>query len=868
MTALGMGAVATASEPSPPAPASRAALHEVHLYRDSYGMSHLYARREEDAFFGLFSADGSQSYSQTLWGVANEDPASARYSDQARLASEKVLRPIPQTLEAFRQEGETETTLDVPVRTDEAASIDTALTAVLHSERDAYAIPSLGVAVFSRRGLIWVRAAGFSDKDRHVSASVDTIFRAGSVSKTVTDLIMMRLVDRGVLDLDVPVRHYLPDFAPKNPFGAQITLRMLATHRAGLVREPPLGSYFATSSPDLATIVRSLNRTTLIARPGTRTLYSNAGVTVIGRVLEVVTGKSFAQILRDELLTLAQMRSSGVRLADSPATPAYAEMSSYDGPRIPAPTFDLGMAPAGGLYTTLRDLTSVGSVFLREGRTEGGLQILSSRSLREMTIPASLAPDSRGKRYSIGFAVADFDGRRVLSHSGAVYGFVTSFKLLPDDDLGVVTFSTVDAGSSAERVSDYALRLVLAMRDGRALPLNPTSWPLSAEEARPLVGEYHHAAATVRIRWVGGVAYIETPQISERLRRSAAGFVADDTMLHSDLNVDPSGRWIDVDHVRYARSAVREPEPPTAKIERLMGDYGWDHEYIRVFERDGALFVRIEWIDYERMERVGDDVWRFPNVSPLYPGEELRFTRDASGRGHDVSLNGLAFPRREIVGASMHVDLTDADRKRLLEQAHAASPPVEVGERRPADLVSLTSIDPEIELDVRYATSQNTVGFPVYPRAAAYMQRPAAQALARAEQKLRALGFGVVVFDAYRPWYVTKLFWDGTPEAAHLFVADPREGSRHNRGAAVDMTLQDLATKREADMTGAYDEYSPRSYPLYDGGSSQQRWRRDVLRETVESEGFTVYPYEWWHFDFGDWRQYAILNVDFKDLSL
>jgi D-alanyl-D-alanine dipeptidase len=173
---------------------------------------------------------------------------------------------------------------------------------------------------------------------------------------------------------------------------------------------------------------------------------------------------------------------------------------------------------------------------------------------------------------------------------------------------------------------------------------------------------------------------------------------------------------------------------------------------------------------------------------------------------------------------------------------------------------------PGIRLDIRYASSNNFLGEPLYTSARALMQRPAAEALARADQRLHAQGFGIVVFDAYRPWFVTKMFWDGTPAAAHLFVADPSEGSRHNRGEAVDISLVDLATGHELTMTGAYDELSARSYPLYDGGTSEQRWRRDVLRAALESEGFSVYPYEWWHFDFGDWRNYGLQNKEFSEL--
>ena len=110
------------------------------------------------------------------------------------------------------------------------------------------------------------------------------------------------------------------------------------------------------------------------------------------------------------------------------------------------------------------------------------------------------------------------------------------------------------------------------------------------------------------------------------------------------------------------------------------------------------------------------------------------------------------------------------------------------------------------------------------------------------------------------------MFWDATPAEGKVFVADPSQGSRHNRGCAVDLTLYDLKTGKIVEMPGRYDEMSTRSYPTYSGGTSLQRWRRDLLRYAMEHEGFDVYPYEWWHFDFKDWKAYPILNVAFDDI--
>ncbi len=192
-------------------------------------------------------------------------------------------------------------------------------------------------------------------------------------------------------------------------------------------------------------------------------------------------------------------------------------------------------------------------------------------------------------------------------------------------------------------------------------------------------------------------------------------------------------------------------------------------------------------------------------------------------------------------------------------------PPKEAGPFRPSDLVELVQLDPTIRLDIRYATTNNFLHRPVYAQARAFLQRPAAEALVRAHRALRAKGYGLVVFDGYRPWSVTKIFWDSASEAERKieFVANPQKGSRHNRGCAADISLFDLATGREVAMPSGYDEFSERAFPSYAGGNAEARALRDLLRATMEAEGFTIYPAEWWHFDFQDWRHYGLQDVPF-----
>ncbi|MCI0422414.1 MAG: M15 family metallopeptidase [Acidobacteria bacterium] len=183
------------------------------------------------------------------------------------------------------------------------------------------------------------------------------------------------------------------------------------------------------------------------------------------------------------------------------------------------------------------------------------------------------------------------------------------------------------------------------------------------------------------------------------------------------------------------------------------------------------------------------------------------------------------------------------------------------------DLVELITLDATLRLDIRYATSNNLVGRPVYDEARAFLQRPAAEALVRANQALKKQGYGLLIFDGYRPWSVTKIFWEVTPPEKRQFVANPALGSKHNHGCAVDVSLYNLKTGREVSMPSAYDEMTERAHPTYGGGTRDQRAARDLLRKAMEEQGFAVYPIEWWHFDYKDWRQYPILNIPFDQIA-
>jgi D-alanyl-D-alanine dipeptidase len=311
------------------------------------------------------------------------------------------------------------------------------------------------------------------------------------------------------------------------------------------------------------------------------------------------------------------------------------------------------------------------------------------------------------------------------------------------------------------------------------------------------------------------------------------------------------------------------PAAPPAQWLGLIGEYGPDDDVLIILEQGGRLCASFKRGEPECLNQISKDVFQFPSPG-RHATQRLTFERDSRGRAAQVGVDAVVLKRRQIepeAGANQLRVKPVRPVPELMKEALAAQPPSENGDFRKTDLVELTKLDPTIRLEIRYATTNNFLGTVFYSEPHAFMQRPAAEAVVRANQKLKLLGYGLLIHDAYRPWYVTKVFWDATPADKKIFVADPSKGSRHNRGCAVDLTLYDLKTKKPIEMVSTYDETTARAYPDYPGGTSQQRWYRGLLRRTMESEGFTVYEAEWWHFDFKDWQKYRIGNLRFDQIG-
>jgi D-alanyl-D-alanine dipeptidase len=303
-----------------------------------------------------------------------------------------------------------------------------------------------------------------------------------------------------------------------------------------------------------------------------------------------------------------------------------------------------------------------------------------------------------------------------------------------------------------------------------------------------------------------------------------------------------------------------KPAPPPSAWLALIGAYASAADTLYVSEDRGALTLLLKPSAAARLEQVSDSVFKFSGAR-LYDAERVVF------RAREIQIGPMVLRRIAMgPGHGGQLRLTPVRSvAELIKIDRTLTPPAESGAFLAPDLIEPARIDRTIHLDIRYASTNNFLGSVFYSSARAFLQRPAAEAVLRAARALKPKGYGLLIHDAYRPWYVTKVFWDATPPESRWLVADPAKGSKHNRGAAVDITLYDLATGKPVEMPSTYDEATPRAVADFPGGTSRQRWHRALLRRVLEAEGFIANPDEWWHFDYRDWQKYPILNRTFEE---
>ena len=524
---------------------------------------------------------------------------------------------------------------------------------IARSELQRRIVTGFSLALVDDQRIVYSKGFGYADKEGKIPAAGDTVYRAGSISKLFTALAAMQLAEQGKLDIDAPATNYDPQFRIVIPFaGAKpITLRQLMCHRSGLIRESPVGGYFDDSEPSVADSIASLAQCVLVNPPGTKTRYSNIGVTLVGQVVSKVAGISFEEYQNENLLGPMGMVNSGFRLNRAlRARLATAFMRVADEGdafhEIKAPVFQLGTIPAGNLYTTAQDLGRFISFLLAEGRV-GERRLISSRTLAEMFKPQLIDGDTG---FGLGFHVGKFRSHRKISHTGAVYGFTSSLALLPEQKIGVIVLANEDiATGPVQRLSDAALDLMLEARIGEMPPSDPAPWTVTPSELQAFLGDFESQSYWARIEVVDG-----------RLNANISGqpmtltavkpmeFVADGRYVHRapiTFTNGSLGRAI----AFAALGQNFERVDPQAIVEipatwkKYLGSYGPKFIPLIVSARHGHLYAMTEnMLDY-RLTPLNRTVFNMP--PGLYTDEQLIFQLDKQGRVHGVILANMTLKR-------------------------------------------------------------------------------------------------------------------------------------------------------------------------------------------------------------------------------
>lgn len=329
-------------------------------------------------------------------------------------------------------------------------------------------VGSLAAAVVIGAEVVWQNGLGWADPDRRRAAGPETIYRVGSITKPVTAMVMMRLAERGIIDLDEPVRDHVPELdrlMNRSPDHRPITFRDLASHTAGLGREPALGHAVRGRVRDWERkLVASLASTELRAPPGAEYHYSNIGYAILGLALQRAARRPFIELVEEHVLDPLGMRSSHFivprRHAGRVAT-GYVNLD--DGtidPRVPrAEHRGRGYkVPNGGLYSTVGDLTRL--VMAMTGAL--GDSLLPATARATMLQDADPSPDDRSG-YGLGFQLQRIGGTTIAGHSGTVAGYTAYLAFDPETRIGVVLLRNYNRGRT--NLAAAATGLLLELRE-------------------------------------------------------------------------------------------------------------------------------------------------------------------------------------------------------------------------------------------------------------------------------------------------------------------------------------------------------------------------------------------------------------------
>ncbi|GAB4374567.1 MAG: hypothetical protein Kow0042_19280 [Calditrichia bacterium] len=521
-------------------------------------------------------------------------------------------------------------------------------------EMKKFQIPTVCCSIVTDKGMIWSRGFGWQNKEKKIRATVESVFRVGSISKLFTAVAIMQLQERKKLSIDKPITDYCPELIFVNPFKKKtpLTLRHLLSHRSGILRESIVGSYFDTSEPSIQETVQSVIGSELIFEVGTHCKYSNLGPTVAGYILEEVTGMDFESYLQENIFHPLQMYSSSFCLKKENICQNLVEafMVDFDGRFFPAPVFQLGTAPAGNLYSTVGDLSKFLQTILNGGKF-GNFTLLKTETLKEM-LTIQFKHCDPPPEFGLGFGLGKYGKHSCFWHNGIIYGYASELSGLVEEKIGVIILNNVDSAVGFnEKIKSKVLDLVLTLRGDHEHPAfvrTRCEQKLNPEE---YTGKYTAENLDAWILVKGDHLVLKTMGVCKRIAFVALDkFITEDRLnygMEVTFTRDTHGKIVSMKAGKFEYQKVAGYIPTRSipsSLKKFVGDYGNPHNVLRIFVQDGRLTCLIEWFYEYPLTRKNELEFAFPSYG-LYEGESIRFVQDEKGEIISAVAGHVNFPR-------------------------------------------------------------------------------------------------------------------------------------------------------------------------------------------------------------------------------
>lgn len=437
--------------------------------------------------------------------------------------------------------------------TAEASAETRELKDVVTEAMDRLHVPGVAVGIINGDEEI-MEGYGVTSVEYPLPVTAHTLFQVGSTTKTISGLIAMRLVEQGRLDLDEPIRTYLPDLRLSDAGAtSRVTMRHLLTHTGGF--EGDWFVDFGRGDDSLAKAVVGMADLAQIAPLGEVWSYCNSGFYLAGRVIELITGKPYETVAREMVLTPLGLTESYF-FPEEAMTRSFAVGHSIQGNEVkvarpwPVPRV---AHPAGGLASSVRDNLRYARFLMGDGRAEDGTRIVREETLRYMQ--SGLVPAGPDRWVGITWYSREVDGIRLISHGGGTNGQVSAFVFAPERNFAIAVLTNASKGQMLEVVTDWAYQRYL----GITLPM-PAVIDASEEELRSYVGHYEDIASTVDIALEDGKLMLNVGTKPEAM----AAFSDEPPTSEPPMQVAPCGLnlliVLDGDYKDLQLEALRNPD--------------------------------------------------------------------------------------------------------------------------------------------------------------------------------------------------------------------------------------------------------------------------------------------------------------------